>query len=392
MKPVYYFLFFMTLTTDLSAQPVASAQPNEINNRLLVVSGGGARGAWGVGIANMLDSTGKRYAHVVGTSTGSLMAPLILLRKFDDLNRAYTSVTQKSIFNVNPFKKDGSIRFLNAIFRLCKPSLGTTENLRDLIHQFLTQADYQQIRTQSPGLDFTVSVVNFRTLESAYRSASQYGYDEMVNWIWASANEPVFMSPYTTVDSLTGQTDYWFDGGVRNVIPIRQGLQIAYDRHYPAVDVIVNGKANGDEPASTWPNASKPSLLQTVMRTFNTYGSGTREMNITIGRLVQRLMQPTSAQPDSLVEEDAQEPGLTLTFYFMPDDLYNLLSNELLFDKDIMTQLLLAGKNGRYVQPERAVTTQPEVSPALTTAPAQGSYSFKLSRSAVRQLLNDLKP
>lgn len=379
----------MTLTTDLFAQSVPSLQPY---NRLLVVSGGGARGAWGVGIANLLDSTGKRYAHVVGASTGSLMAPLILLRKFDDLNRAYTSVTQKSIFNINPFRKDGGIKVLNAIFRLGKPSLGTTENLRELIRQFLTKDDYQQIRTQRPGLDFTVSVVNFRTLEAAYRSASQHEYDEMVNWIWASANEPVFMSPYTTQDSLTGRTDYWFDGGVRNVIPIRQGLQIAYNNRYSAVDVIVNSKANGDEPTSTWPDASKPNLLQTVIRTFNTYGSGTREMNITIGRLMQRLMQTTAAQPVGTVEEDATEPGLTLTFYFMPDDLYALIPNELLFDKDIMAKLLQAGKEGRYVQPERTIATRPGEVQSLNAGPQEGSYSFKLSRPAVRQLLDDLKP
>ena len=391
MKPVYYFLLFMTLTTDLLSQSVIPAQPDETPRRLLVVSGGGARGAWGVGIANLLDSTGKRYAHVVGTSTGSLMAPLILLRKFDDLNRAYTSVTQKSIFNINPFRKDGGIRFLNAIFRLCKPSLGTTENLRELIRQFLTPDGYQQIRRQTSELDFTVSVVNFRTLEAAYRSASQYEYDEMVNWIWASANEPVFMSPYTTQDSLTGQTDYWFDGGIRNVIPIREGLQIAYDKRYSAVDVIVNNKANGDEPASTWPNATKPNLLQTVIRTLNTYGSGTREMNITIGRLVQRLMQVPVAQPNDQNEE-AAEPGLTLTFYFMPDDLYDLLPNELLFDKDTMTKLLQAGKEGRYVQPERTISIRSGEAQPLNAAPQEGSYSFKLSRSAVRQLLNDLKP
>jgi NTE family protein len=195
-----------------------------------VVSGGGARGAWGVGVANRLDSLGNRYAHVVGTSTGSLMAPLILLRKFEVLNRAYTSVNQKSIFNINPFNKNGGIRTLNALFRFCKPSLGTTENLRTLIGTFVTSTDYQQIRNK-PGLDFTVAVVNFRTLEAAYRSASEYPvYEEMVNWMWASANEPVFMSPYMTMNKATGKTDIWYDGGVRNVIPIRQGLQIAYDK------------------------------------------------------------------------------------------------------------------------------------------------------------------
>ncbi|WP_026308395.1 patatin-like phospholipase family protein [Spirosoma spitsbergense] len=186
----------------MTSETQVLAQSPQAPNRLLVVSVGGARGAWGVGVANRLDSLGNRYAHVVGTSTGSL----ILLRKFEVLNRAYTSVNQKSIFNINPFKKDGGIRTLNALFRFCKPSLGTTDNLRTLIGTFVTPTDYQQIRTGSGGLDFTVAVVNFRTREAAYRSASEYPvYEEMVNWMWASANEPVFMSPYMTTDKATGK-------------------------------------------------------------------------------------------------------------------------------------------------------------------------------------------
>lgn len=85
----------LLLTLMISVVATVMAQSGSTPNRLLVVSGGGARGAWGVGLANYLDSTGKRYAHVVGTSTGSLMAPLILLRKFSELNRAYTTTTQE---------------------------------------------------------------------------------------------------------------------------------------------------------------------------------------------------------------------------------------------------------------------------------------------------------
>lgn len=356
--------------------------------RLLVVSGGGARGAWGVGVANRLDSLGNRYAHVVGTSTGSLMAPLILLRKFEVLNRAYTSVNQKSIFNINPFRKDGGIRTLNALFRFCKPSLGTTDNLRTLIGTFVTPTDYQQIRTSSGGLDFTVAVVNFRTLEAAYRSASEYPvYEEMVNWMWASANEPVFMSPYMTTDKATGKTDIWFDGGVRNVIPIRQGLQIAYDKKYSAVDVIVNSTPSADEPDSDWPDG-KATLLKMVIRTLNTYGSGTREMNITIGKLMNRLLlQQEAIQATTVVSDSETEPAITLTFYFMPKELFNLLSNELLFDQITMQTLLDAGRNGQFAPP--STTFRPE---AEASAGGERSYSFKLSRTAVRQLLDDLKP
>lgn len=378
----------LLLNLMISVVATVMAQPGSTPNRLLVVSGGGARGAWGVGLANYLDSTGKRYAHVVGTSTGSLMAPLILLRKFSELNRAYTTTTQNKIFNINPFKADGSIRLLNALFRINKPSLGTTDNLKTLIHTFIPPDDYARIRTDGQGLDFTVSLVNFRTLEPAYQSASQNAdYEQMVNWIWASANEPVFMSPYRKTNA-DGTEDFWVDGGVRNPIPIRQGLQIALDKGYATIDVIVNSPLSADEPTATWPD-NHPSLFKSLTRTLNTYGSGTREMNITIGRLLTRLANvPTNAQLASSTRQPVtplDEPALTLTFYFMPDELYKLIPNELNFNPATMTTLLNAGKQGQYVTPPAI-----EQVPGLTAQPTEGTYSFQLSRAAAAQLLNEL--
>ena len=381
-----------------------AAQTDKTSKRLLVVSGGGARGAWGAGMATFLDSIGNRYDHIVGTSTGSLMAPLILLRKFDDLKRGYTTASQKDIFNIDPFHKDGSIRFLNAIFRICKPSLGTTLKLRDRIEQYMPNTDYEKI--QNRGLGFTVAVVNFRTLEPAYKSSDQlFNYKQMVDWIWASSNEPVFMSPYPTKDSLTGQTDYWFDGGVRNVIPIRQGMAIVQrDSTYQAIDVIINSPPSVDEPASAWPNPKgtkptanpkKPSLLPMIIRTLDTYGSGTREMNIAIGQLLDSLTLTKGILSDASAEESTMESGITLTFYCMPQDLYDSIPNELVFNPAIMRHVYEQGRLGNYITiPEPATQGSGHLHALTETAPSKakkGTYRFSLSRAAVGRLLEVLK-
>jgi len=93
MKTLCGFLLLISLGFS------APAQTNQTGKRLLVVSGGGARGAWGEGLSLYLDSQGNRYAMAVGTSTGALMAPLILLREHEKLITAYTSVKQGDIFN-----------------------------------------------------------------------------------------------------------------------------------------------------------------------------------------------------------------------------------------------------------------------------------------------------
>ena len=64
------------------------------------LSGGGAKGAWGVGLLKALIEQGKSYDTVIGTSTGSLMGPLVMAGRMDELERAYTSVNQDKIFNM----------------------------------------------------------------------------------------------------------------------------------------------------------------------------------------------------------------------------------------------------------------------------------------------------
>ena len=63
----------------------------------LAVSGGGAHGAFGAGT---LAGLNKDYDIAAGISTGALMTPLVLLKDFDRLKEAYTSVTDKDIFDL----------------------------------------------------------------------------------------------------------------------------------------------------------------------------------------------------------------------------------------------------------------------------------------------------
>src|SRR5580700_8864665 len=96
-------LYLFTLLLLMAAPGWGRTPAADTSKRLLVVSGGGARGAWGVGVLSELIKRQGGYQAVFGTSTGSLMAPLILLKDMDTLAAAYTQVTQSSIFNKSPF-------------------------------------------------------------------------------------------------------------------------------------------------------------------------------------------------------------------------------------------------------------------------------------------------
>ena len=72
--------------------------------RALVISGGGAKGAWAGGFTEFLvKEAGLSWDILIGSSTGSLLVPLIAINAWDELKRAYTTSKQNDIFSNCPF-------------------------------------------------------------------------------------------------------------------------------------------------------------------------------------------------------------------------------------------------------------------------------------------------
>src|SRR5690242_16435662 len=112
--------------------------------RALIISGGGAFGAYGAGT---LAAINKDYDIVAGISTGALMSPLVALKKWNVLKTAYTSVNNDKIFDKkwyrpHVFNKKGKLNVLSIFYVLIMRmfgrknslnSLATTKNMRKLI-------------------------------------------------------------------------------------------------------------------------------------------------------------------------------------------------------------------------------------------------------------------
>ncbi len=63
----------------------------------LVISGGGSKGAFAGGVAEyLMVNCQKKYDLFVGTSTGSLLAPLLAVGDLELAKAVYTNITQKS--------------------------------------------------------------------------------------------------------------------------------------------------------------------------------------------------------------------------------------------------------------------------------------------------------
>jgi NTE family protein len=339
----YFFAIVLPLAL-LFQQAELVAQPRQkTGNRILVVSGGGARGAWGVGVARSLFEQGGGYRAVFGTSTGSLMAPMILLQQFDSLESYYTHVTQQSIFSKNPFKVrkvNGTVttelRGFNAIWRLIwgKPTLGETGNLRQLIQQCFRLEDFRALRASAnPQLSVHVAVTNMNTGRSEVHSSLDVSdYDEMVNWIWASSNQPVFMS-YTVMNGMP-----YVDGGLREIVPLRAAVNFAIEQKIDTIEVIVNDAWEPQD--TTWTvEKNKGYFKGGLMRVLEVYNANTMAYDLRAGALKAQLH-------DLQVTARGMDTGhlLTVVVYSMPPALAATYRDELGFDQAKMKEFVLRGK------------------------------------------------
>ncbi|MBL4662931.1 MAG: patatin-like phospholipase family protein, partial [Flavobacteriaceae bacterium] len=157
--------------------------------RALVISGGGSKGAFGGGVAQyLIEELGYKYDIFVGTSTGSLLISHLALGKVEKIKEVYTSVTQKSIFNIRPFRvkktKYGGkeividhFAVLRNFFRGSK-TFGESHNLRKFIEDTLTLAEFNELKESSKDVVVTVSNLSLNQVE--YKSINEFDYDDFV--------------------------------------------------------------------------------------------------------------------------------------------------------------------------------------------------------------------
>lgn len=203
----------------------------------LVISGGGSKGAFAGGVAEyLLNYCNREYDVFVGTSTGSLLIPLLAIGNIERIKKLYTTIEQSDIFTVCPFKinkKDGVVKISINHFGIVKQfirkqkTLGDSTNLRTLIRKSFTKADFEQIKTLKK--EVIVTVANLTTQQIEYKSSNDYTYNEFCDWIWASCNMVPLMSLYKK----DGQE--YADGGFGNLIPLQQAIT----KGATAIDAIV---------------------------------------------------------------------------------------------------------------------------------------------------------
>jgi NTE family protein len=175
----------------------------------LVVSGGGCKGAFAIGVIEHLLDLGETFDIVVGTSTGALIAPLVASGRFSTAYDIYSNVTTKQV--IKPYC------WLTLPWR---SALYCDKGLRRIIDKNYTSEVHEALN----GIDTEVRVctVSLNTGETCYWDPKQHDRATFMRALSASSNQPGLMQP---VQVLSGE-DYHVDGGVREIAPIQKAVEL----------------------------------------------------------------------------------------------------------------------------------------------------------------------
>lgn len=238
----------------------------------IVLSGGGAKGAFQVGVLKAL-ITGKKvdFETVVGTSTGAIQAAGVaqddipaLVKFWDDLK------------GPDDIYKSRGGTFINIITG--QPSLYSTDPLRNLLKGAINE---QKIRAS--GKKLRIRVVNI-TNGQAITVAENAG--NLADWVYASCAMP-FVFPPLTSKSAQGIEEQWVDGGVRDVTP----LDVAFLERPRAILVV---------RASAAPKPDRPkkykSLVDIGLRAVDILSNEVSENDLKNVNLINHLLTARDRQ------------------------------------------------------------------------------------------------
>jgi len=197
--------------------------------KALVISGGGSKGAFAVGVyKHLIENYSLDFDVLVGTSTGALIVPLAALGKTELLEKLYT--TQKT---ENIIIRD------NIGNRLDKDSIFDVTPLWETIRKHYTNDFYKELVDSGKEIFInttclqTEELVVFTTVRNPRRS-KYYEVKKLVDAeqfrraVLASACQPVFMTPVKVNKQVPGEPfpdHQYVDGGVREYAGVQTAIE-----------------------------------------------------------------------------------------------------------------------------------------------------------------------
>lgn len=237
--------------------------------RALVISGGGSKGAYAVGVLKQLEQLYPTLTFdiYVGTSTGSLIVPLAAIDEIALLEEIYTTQEEGTI-----------VKKLRIGDRLGTDSVFDAGPLWALVNEHFTDDRYNRLIASGKTLYINTTCLQTEdlvvfTTDAAAQSNDRYdtriiqNADHFRRAIMASACQPVFMPTIQVNKNLPGNPEKDFqyvDGGVREYA----GVEMAIDAGATEIFTILLSTGNSDTAAGQYNDLF--SLLERTVDIFTT--------------------------------------------------------------------------------------------------------------------------
>ena len=328
----------------------------------LVVSGGGAKGAFAVGALERLwehfRDEGIELDIAAGTSVGGLIVPLVATGEIQLLRGIFADIWTWDI-----------VRQRNPVGILFGDSVYDTAPVERIIDNFITQERYQRIVNSATTL--YLSTVNLQTGDIEYwtqrqnaplklgepvPSPGQITRHTLLRAILATGNMPVLMPPV----SIRQRNVQHVDGGVREIVPFRIAIDHGATRIFAIILSPATNQPRNEEFISVVSQLSRTIDLfsrETVVNEVEQAGLYTnaalylRELQArTKETLRDRIGGLSSAEADEIVDDIFNNTFTRNPFENRgPLELYIIRPREALpagsldFDPNVMAQMIAFG-------------------------------------------------
>lgn len=198
--------------------------------RALVMSGGGSKGSYQVGVLKkLLVDDNTKYDLLAGVSVGAINAAFLAQYSKDDNQAAWENLkaTWDQVTTSKVRKRWCPFGMVEALW---KPSIYNSEPLQKWVRGSL---DVGKVRSQSRPV--RIVAVSWDSGESRVITEKE---ENLADWVLASSAFPIMLTPI----SIGGEQ--WTDGGVRNVTPLGEAIRAG------ATDIDVIITSDPDLPVS----------------------------------------------------------------------------------------------------------------------------------------------
>ena len=192
----------------------------------LAFAGGGARGAYEVGVWNALSQAGLHFDAVSGTSIGSMNAAFVATDELERAKRIWVNLTYSHVMEGDPAlydklsKKDYSNLDLKKtadfIIRTIKGKGIDISPMRETLRKVI---DEKAVRESA--IDYYIVTCSLDDLKELEIRAKDLGDGELYDMLLASAYLPVFRN-----EPLRGKR--YLDGGLMDVLPVHVLVENGY--------------------------------------------------------------------------------------------------------------------------------------------------------------------